>query len=293
MPSNTHQGTVVRIDRANNLVDAALTSGERILAAYFSKGPRTPWPLCTATFQQSHGSWLCTGPIGDRREILREDFTIVPTVTGTGAGAVVACDTPWTAVSGSLASAVSQNNFAGGDGAGVARLAYAAAAGGTALTLRKDIGCLAVPVAPMAAHFAARVAVGSLATPQSYLTAGFFFSTGSDAAFMIIGDFTVGGALALFATQPNGAGRAQAAQGTTPVANTWYWIDIIMTNSFCAGWIEGDGPYVNTTNLPTADLSISLQAVVENKDADYNVYADCVKVALCPVQDGTQFAVDA
>ena len=240
------QGVVTAIDRANRQVRAVLTDGQPIVAAYMNGRGRMPWPLATATFERQGGWWLCTGPIGDRREILNDDFTQVPTVVATVGGALVACDTPWIAVSATPASTVSASTRS--DQQGAANVAYTANAAGAQIVMRK--GALAVSVPTTGALWlSARILLNTLGGVAGVngiwvgLSDLAVIDANSDCA--MVGLIWAATSNWYFATGSGSGTLAQTVSGVPAVADEWAWVDIVVAGGFSAAWVNGDGPYVS------------------------------------------------
>lgn len=213
----TIQGTVTAIDRANGVV-RAIVNGTEITAPWL-RG-RMPWPLATAEFaQRTPGTWLCVGPVGERREIFRDDFTRVSSADFPYG------DTPWTLTAGTAAVISTA-------GLGVVRLSPES-------ELRKDNQCV-IPRIGGAAWLSGRLRAAG--TFDSFLDFGFKGPTVSEFAFV---DYTT---LVAPATFQLGLGNTASTvidlPLTTPATLEFFWVDLVVAwGGSAAVWIDGDGPY--------------------------------------------------
>ena len=211
-------------------VVAKLNSGGLVRATYAGSPPP---PLSTCVFWSDGGVYYhVLGTYGlDVRPVLREHFLTVPTTTADGA---VACDTPWTLDVSGASSQVAQ---AASSGLGVARLTAGNAVGRSATLQKTALNILASSADGF--WMSARIQVGS--TSDVDLSLGLdgsteqsvFYSSASTAYWELV------------------SGSATFVPTATVVAtSTYYWADIVtVPGGFCALWVSGDGPYVETVDV--------------------------------------------
>lgn len=257
-------GTVTGIDRANNRVGARLDDG---YAQWLTDGAQgfpyrgaPPPPLSRCWFSDlGRGQWVCEGPLGDSRVILHDDFTRV----GASAAFVQLDDTPWTETTNNATSNYIQSTEALQTGAVVLRQQTTL---GNFTSIHKDIG-IVMPdptLSPITLWFSALWHPGnvldttltSLSTEIGLgdLALWSFFGAGYDGVIMRYD--AAGSANYQFLTATAGANTATVTP--TPAAATFSAVDIVYAPGlWAAGWVDGDGPYVNTTNLPPVGTALA------------------------------------
>lgn len=180
----------------------------------------------------------------DARVVLHDDFTRVPT---TAAGTTtVACDTPWVC-SISTGGSISQLT---GSQLGVALLATGAANGRLAY-MTKDDTAFSMDAAD-ALWLSTKVDAAVLTTNMvAYV--GFSNVALTDQCCMLF--LPSSSANLLGYTVKDSSGTATDLIRTA--ANEYVDLDIVLApGSFASFWINGDGPYTSTTNIPTSGDSM-------------------------------------
>lgn len=179
----------------------------------------------------------------DARTVLHDDFTRVPT---TAAGTTtIGCDTPWVCSIGTGGS-ISQL----GSGLGSALLFTGAAIGRT-VYMTKDDGAFSMTAADglwLSANVDAGVFPTNLVAHVGFAnvaltdTCTLFVSTGASTDYL-------GWAVKDGSATGQGLSRA--------VSNEFVYLDILLVPGvFASFWINGDGPYTITTNIPTSGDSM-------------------------------------
>lgn len=229
------EGTVLGVDRTTGTCRIDIDGIERI-ASYDSRRPL--WPGCTAR-ARGGPPWRVIEPIGDRRRLIHDDFTRVPTLTATGAAA---CDRNWnfttaaTLGTGSLAQVTSA-------GLGVARIARTGTSSVTTSQLSGDDNALVIPASPAGLHVAAQFKVvdSTVTTGASY-----FIGLAAKAYLLVTTD---SGAMVPYLSGTSDSPNERSELAT----ETWYWADVmLLESSLAALWIDGNGPVVNADPLGAA-----------------------------------------
>lgn len=81
-----------------------------------------------------------------------------------------------------------------------------------------------------------------------------------------------------FSTRGGGSvTTANMPEATAPAADTFQRFDVILTPDFAAAWVDGDGPYPSTTNLPTDDVTPAV-GVFTRTSSSKSIRIDQVRV---------------
>lgn len=221
-----------------------------------------------------NGRWHCLGPLVGRRNLLRDHF-LSANVTG---------QDPWSF------STIFAGTFAPGPslGLGVGRLR---APGFDSAVIDKDNGGMELPDAPGAVHGVARIAAGDLMT-ETFC-----------AMSVTVANIAVAHDPSLFGTVPTSAGNwgfivsddsgTQTVLSGTPVtADEFIWVDLLaLGDGFCAGWINGDGPYAIENLLASTAFEISA-ANVNTQSGTRDFLLDLIAAyEVSPVRDPAQYAL--
>lgn len=247
-------GIVTGIDRTNRVVGARLDDGLSVWldgrGAGFPYRGLPPPPLSICYFSDlGGGQFVCEAPLGDSRVVVHEDWTIFTAPSGT----LYTGDTPWT---------IRENNAGGSsvaianvDMQGAVRLLQQTTAGNYR-SFAKDIGIL--PPTPAAVvWYSERMRLGAVAG-ELLTTRDDVHGLGDAAQWT---GFAAGNDVAAWRFVPSvsanwqlyvGAGgvatlTVSATAGTTGIVT----FDIVYAPGlWVAGWVDGDGPYVVTANVP-------------------------------------------
>lgn len=236
-------GVCRSIDRTNQVANV-IPRGETLAIpmGYRPHRGRPPcWPLANVYYEQTGGIYRVVGAVGDRRVILHDDFLTVP------AGKYG--DTPWTLQDFGAGGAATQAPATAGVPGAVALTAAAA----DTVELRKDLGSVAVPASPSGLHVSARFSVSAL--PSTFgVECGLIDNNAAGGYAAVSIQATGAGASCDIITADAGGTNSTIVQATVPVASTYYFVDLILTSSFCSGWFGIDGPYTIKTHLPPGPL---------------------------------------
>lgn len=231
-------GTVTAIDRANRVVRAVLAGGQAIESTYFGD---PPWPFSQAAFVPVGPHWHCDGALGDRRVVLHDDFTFVGTTPNFG-------DTPWVASgTGTTTATAGPTDFQG-----LVRLQTP----NTALTFRsnyKTLDLVHPPTPPAALWWSSRLYPASNVTTSLVYRAGLadtdWSNTPADRVILERSS-TVGTVWTLVTA--SGGSSTTVDTAVTQADSEWITADIMyVPGVWAALWIDGAGPYISTSNIPT------------------------------------------
>lgn len=247
-------------------VEASIAGvGSGVPCRYYGNPPP---PLSVCEFTDMGGIWFCEGPKEyDLRQVLHEDFTICPTATADG---TIACDTSWLLDINGAGSQVAQNT---GSALGAALLTGGAASSRYS-AIYKTAGAFLVGAAD-AFWVTVRMQPSetSLTTIQAGLTD---YPTASDAI------------RAVYAPAVDTNWRLNTTKDTTSTAIStavagavqYFTLDLVLVaGTFGAIWVDGDGPYVKTDNVPdTADTLQPFAIVTSGTTATRSVSVDYLTV---------------
>lgn len=220
----------------------AIVHGAVVEARYLGE---PPCPLVPAWFFEEQAQWWCLGSEADVRPVLREHFLTVPTTTADG---VVACDTSWTL---DVTGANSQIAALASSGLGVARLTAGDANGRSAAIFKSTSALL--PSSADGFWIRSRVQLGSVANITAIV--GLHDLAGSDFAYAT---FVSSGSANWQFFSSKDTSSTSGATATAGAASTYVWLDMLLcTSVFFALWVNGDGPYFSTTNVPAAADSMT------------------------------------
>lgn len=219
-----------------------LQEGPEVNATYSGEPPP---PLTWVELTQDGLTYHVDGSHDlDSRTVLHDDFTRVPT---TAAGTTtIACDTPWVC-SISTGGSISQLT---GSQLGVALLATGAANGRLAY-MTKDDTAFSMDAAD-ALWLSTKVDAAVLTTSMiAYV--GFSNVALTDQCCMLFLPSSSANLLGYTVKDSSGT----ATDLIRAAANEYVDLDIVLApGSFAAFWVNGDGPYVSTTNIPTSGDSM-------------------------------------
>ena len=122
--------------------------------------------------------------------------------------------------------------------------------------MNKDPACVAFPASPAAIHVSGRFAFNTLAFTafNTLYEIGMQTTTSPQALAAILVSPASPGTAPVFQMVTGNVALAASftmLPGSTPVINTFFTFDlIIVKGNFVAGWINTDGPYISTTDLP-------------------------------------------
>ena len=235
-------GTVQSIDRVNQVANVFIDPGTTPTPCRYFGDP--PPPLSRVSVDNPvPGTWVCRGPQVDSRLILHDDFLAADSGTGYG-------DTNWNffTVAGGSAG---QAGLAGT--AGSVFINTSATAGQYAL-LYKDTGALTIPAAPGALWLSGSVATQDIGgvVGDIYYVLGFYDTgnifTSNGNGVNIYGFASATALRNSLAAATHDVTMPQAVVG----GQTFFTLDLVSTATFSAAWYNGNGPFVNTTGIPTA-----------------------------------------
>lgn len=243
-------GLVLGIDRTNGLVGAILDDGYSLwLPQGFAYAGAAPAPLSKAWFTETaSGVYLCMGNVGDSRVVLHDDYTFV----GTNGVANYQGDTPWV-IQGSGGTRI-QDATTLGNALGVVRYLTNATTNNF-VAESKDSDAFAMLTPPAALWWSGRCAINTLtshvarwgvgSTPMWNVTGANHDSVTWEYASNIGANWTI----ATAAT----SGFSRLDTGIPADADTWHDFDLVFVpGEWAAGWIDGSGPYISTTAIPTS-----------------------------------------
>ena len=229
-----------------------------------------PPPLSYVDLEQIQpGVWRVSGigPVADRRNILRDDFSLVVR-NGTG---TVWGDTIW-AESG--AGTVTQSNAAGG--IGVAD--FDTVTTGVALTKGDQSVVLD---ATLGYWLSCSIALG--ARTSVFNGAGFSNLAGTTQALVGYSDAAF---IVQLTTVSGGVTTVVDLGSFTPTNNVFFTVDLLLVPGvFAAAWLDGQGPYVSTTNIPAVGAMVQPYIIQNSVPASSkHLYVDWIRVeAFSPV----------
>lgn len=239
-------GVITGIDRTNRLVGAQMDDGLTLaLPRGFPYRGDPPPPLTLCAFSDLGGGQLvCEGPLGERRTILHDDFTIVGAAPAFG-------DTNWRLGAGTAPAALSV-----ADTQGVQGMLTTNVLNNYTLVVKSDNSCFP-PTPPAGLWFSARVAVGTAAnaTITTMLARwGLLDDAGQDGMIFM---FDTAGAVTTWQMQSWLAGAiTSVATAQTVVSQTWVYLDLVLVAGVgVGGWVDGNGPYGSGTNIPTTAVA--------------------------------------
>lgn len=217
--------------------------GPAVPCTYFGSPPP---PLTVCSF--SGGPvWHCDGiAYGDSRVVLHEDFLYVPTLTSAG---TLAADTNWTVPTLTAGGSIATSATA---------LGAAALATHTTLNavtrVEKSDNCLVPPSAPAGLWFSGSLTCASAVTNRTILF-GFSDNGLQDAAFIRLVD---PGTAWTLQTIAGGSSTVDSTSiPTGPTAGVYQTFDIVLVSgTYAAFWVDGDGPYVATLTVPSAATGV-------------------------------------
>lgn len=237
---STITGIVTGVDRESRVVHADV-HGAQVDARYLGD---PPWPLSTCLFQQGP-SWVCLGPIGDRRRVLVDDFMFLntndfnPDLVG---------DTLWANTNGEVTYATVS------DAAGAIRLSMTV---GTAKHINKRGSAVALETNRVW-HLESRVRLND---PDVQLRVGLGDSNVIDMSAWVPAA-TDAGVVATLGVDPvfsqqvtldtfAGTSSTSVTTGETNPEDTWVWVDLmVLGGQWACLWMDGSGPWVSTTYIP-------------------------------------------
>lgn len=211
-----------------------------------------PPPLSVCEFTDVAGTWFCEGAKEyDLRRVLHEDFTTCSTVTVSGTALVA--DTPWgTALSGTSAQIAALT----GSGLGVARLTSGTTVNRSALIVKTVDAIL--PSAADAYWLHTKAKLGTSAVDiDTYIG----LSDGSAASDYVFARWipSVNTVWSLSTLKDGVAGGATSA--TAGAVDGYHDFDLIFVPGiFAALWVDGDGPYAATSNIPAGTDTLTVFA---------------------------------
>lgn len=222
-------GVCRSIDRVNGVVNF-VQDGEHIAKpAQYLGDPPPPLTRCEFT-PVSSGKFICRGPLCNTRVILHDDFVNTASQYG---------DTPWRRVQSAPFATGQATNL----GAGVLYLQPVA---NTATGVAKDTSSCVAPTGTQAYWISCRVAT-NLNTSDCLI--GLSSDTLSDR--IDLRGWGQAGTMGLETTKAT-VGTTVNTATSNPANNVFITLDMIYTATWAAGWVNTDGPYVSTTNIPTA-----------------------------------------
>ncbi len=233
-----------------------------------TRSGRWPPPLSKVWVDRhSPSHWEVVDTVTPVHDIFQEDWNVIADVNPT-----VFADTIWgeATVGG---SGVVQQSPTGTITTGCADMFTGATIGNTE-TLFKDFAGVTVRD-DQAYWLSAKLAIESTATMRVDL--GLVDSGGNQYAIWIY-DTNMSTTNSQY-TNSDGFTPVQVAFPSKPTVNVFFYIDIVLvTGSFAAYWIDGDGPYWNTTGLPTAGAQLAPKfEVVTRANATRVLYCDWVR----------------
>lgn len=246
------RAVVTSLNRADRLANVAIDdpAGTATEVTYLGEAP---WPLSTAALAGDL-SYLCLGPIGDRRRVVREDFLATSNATTLTATTLIS-DAAWAVSLTGTASIDNTNLVNAGDltAAGMRRLV--APASSTA-RIRLNDQSMQIPDQDTAVWLSGRLSIGAglFGHASAFARFGLANTNVADngaAAATDVGVYVNFGTNVLFDTV-RGTSFTESTGPALEAALTWYWVDIVfVSGEWAAFWFDGTGPYVHDTNIPT------------------------------------------
>lgn len=246
------RGVVTSINRADRVVNVVMDTGETVEATYLGS---PPWPLSTVALVGDL-TYLCLGPIGDRRVVVREDFPSANNATTLTATTLIS-DVAWAVARTGTASIDNTNLVNAGDltAAGMRRLV--APASSTA-RIWLDDQSMRIPDQDAAVWLSGRLSIGAGLFGHASAFARFGLgnsnvaSNGASAATDVGVYVNLSGGSTVLTDTVRGTSFTESTGPAIEAALTWYWVDIVfVSGAWAAFWFDGSGPYVHDTNIPT------------------------------------------
>lgn len=272
-------GVVTGIDRVNGVVGAILDDGLDLwLPEGFPYAGDPPPPLSKCWFVAIGNKLVCTSPAGEGRVVLHDDFLHVATPSVT----TYLGDTPWV-LRGSQGTRV-QDVASLGDAQGVMRYLTNANANNF-VSESKSTDALVAPTPPAAIWWSGRYAINSLTSVVSRWglgnTATWTIGALADAVAWDYASTTSANWLLSTAAT---SGLTLTDTGIPADINTWHAFDLMfIPDVWAAGWIDGAGPFVSTTAIPTSTDALQPGVILLTlAAAAKRLYSDWVHVELVP-----------
>lgn len=259
------RGTVLGVDRDTGTVRADI-AGVVVPAAPYLGDP--PWPLSACWFFNAP-AYTCLGPIGDKRVAFADDFNFYT------AGTPLIGNTGWTAggTAGSLSTPANPT-----DANGVLRLAVNV--NPSSYFIRKTLQLVTLTetrcywVSARVRQSVATAASGGMSVGLADTTVMAASGGGAASAGAY---FDIYSSQSVVQSAASGSlGPATSAEAVA--ADTWCWADLLVAGGqWVAGWINGSGPWVSTSAVPsTANDSVTpfvrgtcVSGTTNNVDVDY------------------------
>jgi len=243
------RGVVTSINRADRAVNVVMDTGETVEATYLGT---PPWPLSTVALDGDL-TYLCLGPIGDRRVLVRDDF-MIPTTADSVTTATVTSDIAW----GFSATGTGSTDAFGNPGAGCGGARRLLAPSSSSARIRGQNNAINAPSDGYGVWFSARARINGdfVSNESAAFRLGLGNSNVTDAGAASATDvgahilYAAAGSSLVYRTT-KGTSSTSNTSDYTPVADTWFWVDIVaISGEWAAFWVDGSGPYVNDTNVP-------------------------------------------
>lgn len=248
------RATVLGVNRTTQRAKVQLLGGPTANAVYLGEPP-PPRGICWVD-QSQPGAWIVVGTETTRQPTVRENFQVALDLTAAlGVGAVL-CDTSWFSQGTLGAITVAAPPTIPGS-VGLLTLISSAAGAGTFLDMCKgDLEILLPSLTLGAVWMSGRFMLSTLANALYGL--GFannarlgFAAPGAGAADVRLFFDSAAFANSFGFLTVNGAASTVIDTKVPAVAGVMYEFDIVVEREWAGLWLNGDGPYVIATNVPS------------------------------------------
>lgn len=257
---------VLRVDRNGQRAEVIGVGMRAPVMVTYPDKKRPPPLLGTILVDQvSGGGWVAREGPSVRERLLDEEFGTAGSI-----GTALQGDTLWS-LNFAVAGIVTQSNLAGGSGVAYMQTSTTAAdfcsmtKDDTGLTLESDL----------AYWLSAKLAPDQPALSDHAV--GFSDNAGTVQAAI---SYASGSGFSLYLNAIAGGGNSTKALPYLPSAFVTYIMDVVLLPGVCiVGWVDGDGPYVLSTNVPAALSGIQPFAYVKtNTGASRGILIDWIHV---------------
>lgn len=258
-------GLVTAVDRANGVV-SGVVEGVPVTATYIS-GRDEPYPLGEAMFSGGGTTpWTCLHAIGHRERLFRDDFVSVTAGNRYG-------DTDW-----SLGQSDGTASAAGATGVASGAVRITAPNAGTVSVigmLEKDASSMVAPSGNNAYLLSARMRpIDDYTNTFPTLGWGLFADVATSPYATVSGGGSSG--FAITTCYDNTTTADEVLPLGIFATGTWNIYEIMWASDFVAGWVDGNGPYVLTTGVPTTSMRPGVGALTSAL-TQYRVEVDWVE----------------
>lgn len=285
------RGIVTAIDRTNQVAYVQLLAGPVAQCAWldYVPPPRSQvWVQDVST--GGAGAFVVMGMVGNRQFVFHEDWTIIPngsTNYTSTAQQLLNGDTQWRVL-----PKVASVNVGASEGAaqGVGGITITSGSTGLGQAIAVCKGGVATGTTNNGQY---GIWLSGRATANNWTSMAFTIALANDTAYLgakASGDRFVG---LIYDTAATGTVRLQTGidtnvtyvdSGFVPSVNAWFDFDVMLvagTNGWAAMWINGNGPYKSTTNIPAVNIPLPVEFAVYNQtSAQRQLAIDYLRVEL-------------